>query len=155
MNNNDVLRKLRYIFDIDDDRMIRIFESGGLETDRTQISKWLKKDEDPDFVGIYDKHLAHFLNGFINAKRGKREGEQPKAEKTLTNNLILRKIKIALNLKTEDIVETLKLADIKISNHEVTAFFRKKDQRQFRLCKDQFLRNFLMGLQLEYRSGED
>jgi len=151
MNNNDVLRKIRYIFDLNDEKIMELFASGGKEVTREEISAWLKRDEDPEFKGIYDKQLATFLNGFINSKRGKREGEQPKPEKRLNNNLILRKIKIALNLKTEDIIHLLKLSEIEFSNHEVTAFFRKPDQKQYRLCKDQFLRNFLMGMQIKYR----
>ena len=151
MNNNDVLRKIRYTFDLNDEKIMELFASGGKEVTREEISAWLKRDEDPEFKGIYDKQLATFLNGFINSKRGKREGEQPKPEKRLNNNLILRKIKIALNLKTEDIIHLLKLSEIEFSNHEVTAFFRKPDQKQYRLCKDQFLRNFLMGMQIKYR----
>ena len=154
MNNNDIIRKIRYIFDYNDSTMLKIFKSTGLEVSIEQLSNWLKKDEDEDFVGIYDKDLASFLNGFINEKRGKREGEQPKPEKTLTNNIILRKLKIAMNLQSEDILNLLKLADIKFSKHELSAFFRKPSQKQFRMCKDQFLRNFLLGLQLKNRKDE-
>jgi len=115
MNNNDVLRKIRYIFDYNDDKMVKIFKSGGLEVDRAQVTAWLKPDDHEEFVGIYDKPLAFFLNGFINEKRGKREGPPAKAEKTLNNNLILRKIKIALNLKDVDIIKIMDLADMRIS----------------------------------------
>jgi len=131
--------------------MLKIFASANKEVSIEQLSNWLKKDDDEDFDGIYDIDLASFLNGFINEKRGKREGEQAKPEKTLTNNIILRKLKIALNLQAEDILELLQMADIKFSKHELSAFFRKPSQKQFRMCKDQFLRNFLLGLQLKYR----
>lgn len=151
MNNNDVLRKIRYIFDYNDDKMVKIFASGGLEVDRAQVTAWLKPDDHEEFVGIYDKPLAFFLNGFINEKRGKREGPAAKAEKTLNNNLILRKLKIALNLKDVDIIKIMDLADMRISKHEISAFFRKPGQKQYRLCLDQFMRNFLMGLQIQYK----
>ena len=82
---------------------------------------------------------------------GKREGEQPKPETQLTNNLILRKIKIALNLTSEDILAALKLADFKLSKHELSAFFRKPDHKHFRQCKDQVLRNLLKGIQFQHR----
>ncbi len=154
MNNNDVLRKIRYTFDYGDEKMIKIFFSGGLEVNRETLSAWLKKDDDPAFVGIYDKQLASFLNGFINLKRGKRDGPQAKAEKTLNNNLILRKIKIALNLRDEDMVDLLRLAGFKFSKHEINAFFRKPGQSQYRRCLDQVLRNFLFGMQKKYRVDE-
>lgn len=152
MNNNDIIRKIRYIFDYNDSTMMNIFKSSGKEISIEQLSNWLKKDEDEDFVGIYDKDLASFLNGFINEKRGKKEGEQPKPEKTLTNNIILRKLKIALNLQSDDMLNILKLAGLTFGKHELTAFFRKPSQRQYRMCKDQFLRNFLYGMELKYRN---
>lgn len=151
MNNNDVIRRVRYTFDFSDDKMIEIFALADVEVTRAQVSDWLKKDEDPQFKGIYDKDLAIFLNGFINLRRGKREGPQPKPEKTLNNNLILRKLKIALNLRDDEMVEIFDLVDMRISKHEINAFFRKPTQSQFRFCKDQFLRNFLYGMQKKYR----
>ena len=153
MNNNDVIRRVRYTFDFNDDKMIEIFALADVEVTRAQISEWLKKDEDPQFKGIYDKDLARFLNGFINLKRGKREGPLPAPEKTLNNNLILRKLKIALNLRDDEMVEIFDLVDMRISKHEINAFFRKPTQSQFRFCKDQFLRNFLYGMQKKYRKG--
>ena len=151
MNNNDVIRRVRYTFNFNDDKMIGIFALAEKEVSRSQISEWLKKDEDPDFKGIYDKDLASFLNGFINLRRGKKEGPQPKPEKTLNNNLILRKLKIAINLRDDEMVEIFDLVDMRISKHEINAFFRKPTQSQFRFCKDQFLRNFLFGIQKKYR----
>ena len=151
MNNNDILRRIRYAFDFNDVKMMHIFGLADSEVSREQISNWLKKDDDPDFQSLYDIKLATFLNGLINDKRGKKEGEQPKPEKTLNNNLILRKLKIALNLKDEDIVAILELADMTISKHEISAFFRNPNQSQYRQCKDQILRNFIHGLQIKYR----
>lgn len=151
MQNNLILRRLRYTFDLKDWEMIKVFGSADLEVTREQVSNWLKREDDPDFQELYDKELATFLNGFINEKRGKREGEQPKPEKSLNNNLILKKLKIALSLRDEDMQEILLLANFKASKHELSAFFRKPSQRQYRPCQDQILRNFLLGLQLKLR----
>ncbi|MGB0522357.1 MAG: DUF1456 family protein [Flammeovirgaceae bacterium] len=151
MKNNDILRRLRYTFDFNDTKMIELFDSGALTVNRSEVSNWLKREDDEEFEELYDVQLAAFLNGFINDKRGKREGVQPKPEKSLNNNTILRKLKIALNLKDEDMVEVLALADLRVSKHEINAFFRKPTQKQYRVCKDQILRNFLHGLQLKYR----
>jgi len=151
MDNNNVLQRLRYTFDLSDDQMIEIFGLAEVEVTRAEISDWLKKEDDPEFKKLHDKPLATFLNGFISLKRGKKEGETPKPEKKLTNNLILRKLKIALNLQSEDILAILELSNFKLSKHELSAFFRKPSQNQYRVCKDQVLRNFLMGLQLKHR----
>ena len=151
MNNNDILRRLRYVFDFSDKKMIELFASADLEVTQEQIIEWLRKDDDPLQKSLYDKVLATFLNGLINDKRGKREGEQPKPEKSLNNNMIFRKLKIALNLRDDDIIEIFKLVKMNISKHEISALFRKPTQSQYRLCKDQFLRNFIYGLQVKYR----
>ena len=150
MTNNDVLRRIRYTFDYNDDKMIDIFSQADTQVTREQISDWLKKDDDPAFVACNDTNLAIFLNGLINDKRGKREGAQPEPEKRLTNNMTFRKLKIALNLKDDDVLEILALADFSLSKHELSAFFRKPGHKHYRECKDQILRNFLQGMQLKY-----
>ena len=151
MTNNDILRQLRFILDLNDSKMISIFGMGGLVVDREQVSKWLKKDLDPDFEKCQDRQLAAFLTGLISHKRGKKDGEQPKPEKQLTNNIILRKLKIAFDLKSDDILEIVGLGGVQLSEHELSAFFRKPTHKHYRLCKDQVLRNFLQGLQDKLR----
>ena len=153
MTNNDILRRIRYTFDFNDSKMIAIFGLADHQVTREQISDWLKKDDDPAFQKCSDTQLAIFLNGLINDKRGKKEGAQPEPEKQLTNNAIFMKLKIALNMKAEDVLETMDLADFAMSKHELSAFFRKPGHKHYRECKDQILRNFLKGVQLKYRPG--
>ena len=152
MQNNDVLRRVRYIFDYNDKKMMQIFALADLTVSRELLSQWLKKDDDENFKKCEDVELASFLNGLINDKRGKREGEQPAPETKLTNNIVLRKLSIAFNLKSEDILELLILADLRVGKHELSAFFRKPDHKNYRECKAQILRNFLIGLQLKHRN---
>lgn len=154
MNNNDVIRRVRYTFDFNDDKMIELFKHNGLEVTRAQVSAWLKKDDDPEQVPLKDLELATFLNGLIIEKRGKKEGVEMIPERQLNNNQIFRKLRIALNLKDVDILKLYDLVDIYISEHELSAFFRKPSQRQYRACQDQFLRNFLKGMQLKYRDNK-
>lgn len=151
MDNNDVLRRLRYTFDLSDSEMIAIFGHADHVVTREQISDWLKKDDDPALKKINDAMLATFLNGFIIERRGKKDGPQPVPEKRLGNNAIFMKLKIALNLKAEDVLEILNLSGVHISQHELSAFFRKPDHKHYRECKDQILRNFIHGLQLKHR----
>ncbi len=153
MTNNDVLRRIRYIFDFDDSKMIDIFGLADHQVTRGQISEWLKKDEDPAFKECDDTQLAIFLNGLIIDRRGKKEGPLPKPEQRLNNNIIFRKLKIALDMQADEILEILGKADMHISKHELSAFFRSTDHKHYRDCKDQILRNFLNGLQLKYRDN--
>jgi uncharacterized protein YehS (DUF1456 family) len=151
MTNNDILRRIRYTFDLSDSQMIAIFNQADHEVTREEISDWLKKDDDPAFKDCSDTRMAIFLNGFINKRRGKREGAQPEPETRLNNNIIFTKLKIALNLKAEEIIELLALAGFHIGKHELSAFFRRPDHKHYRECKDQILRNFLKGVQLKFR----
>jgi len=151
MTQNDILRRIRYILDLDDSKMISIFSLAGLEVTRAQISDWLKKEDDPAYQSLSDMELATFLNGLIVEKRGRKDGPQPVPEQMLNNNIIFMKLKIAFNLKAEDTLALLALNNVVISKHELSAFFRKPGHKHYRACKDQVLRNFLKGLQLKYR----
>jgi uncharacterized protein YehS (DUF1456 family) len=151
MTNNDILRRIRYTFSFDDTKIIAIFALGGLDVTRAEISDWLKKDDDPEFQKCNDVTLARFLNGLIIEKRGKKDGPQPEPETSLTNNIIFRKLKIALNLQADEVLMLIKQADFSMSKHELSAFFRKPDHKHYRKCKDQVLRYFLKGVQLKYR----
>ncbi len=151
MTDNHILRRLRYTFDFDDSKMIEIFAFGNLKTGRSQVSNWLKKETDPDYVEMTDKQLSCFLDGLIVYFRGKKEGQKSKPFEYLNNNIILRKLKIALALKDFEILETLKLAGKNLSKHELSAFFRNPKQKQYRECQNQVLRNFLQGLQKRYK----
>lgn len=155
MTHNDVLRKLRYTFDYTDQQMINLFAAGGKIVTRAEVSNWLKKDDHEEYKSLQDIDLAIFLNGFIIDKRGKKDDSIPVPEKTLNNNIVLRKIKIALNLTDDAIIEVFDQATFKVSKTELSALFRKPDHKHYRPCKDQFLRNFLMGLQLKMKGKND
>jgi uncharacterized protein YehS (DUF1456 family) len=145
------MRRIRYIFDYNDDVMMKLFAQGGYEASRAEISDWLKQEEADDYKNCGDNRMAAFLNGLIIEKRGKRDGEQPKPENKLTNNMIFMKLKIALNMKGEDVMKMLEVTGMNISNHELSALFRKPGHKHYRECKDQILRNFLKGLQAKER----
>lgn len=151
MNSNDILRRIRFVFDFNDSIMMKLMSTKEQKVTRSKISDYLKKDDDPALKKLSDTQLAIFLNHLIEENRGKREGEKPAIEKRLTNNMVFMKLKIALNLKAEDVLEILSLAGFKLGKHELSAFFRKPGHKHYRECKDQVLRNFLQGLQIRYR----
>jgi uncharacterized protein YehS (DUF1456 family) len=151
VTTNDSLKKIRYILDLNDSSMMAIFLEGGQELSREQLSNYLKKDDDPDYEQCSDSRFATFLNGLIITKRGKKDGPLPEAESVLNNNIVFRKLKIAFNLQAEEILAILATADFQLSKHELSAFFHRPEHKHYRECKDQILRNFLMGLQLKLR----
>lgn len=154
MTNNDSLRSLRYTFKLNDAKMVQIFGLANLEVTPEQVVNWLKKEDDPGYAPLKGYEMASFLNGFIIKNRGKKDDKVPEPEKWMNNNIILVKLKIALNFKSEDVKATLALADFAVGDHELSALFRKPDHKNFRKCQDQFLRAFLKGLQLRFRPAE-
>lgn len=153
MINNDILRRIRYVFDYSDTAMIGIFRHTSTPVTRAQLTEWLTREDEDGFVPCSDKNLALFLNGLIIEKRGKKDGAAPIAEEFLTNNMILMKLKIALNLQANDMLGILQLSEFRVSKHELSAFFRKSGHKHYRECLDQFLRHFLNGMKLHYRDG--
>jgi uncharacterized protein YehS (DUF1456 family) len=150
VTNNDVLRRLRYTFNFNDQKMIDLFNLAKLTVSREQISYWLKKEDDPQVINCSDVQLATFLNGLIIDKRGARDGETPPAEKRMNNNLVLNKLKIALALRAEDVLDMMSTSGIRMTKPELSAFFRKPDHKHYRECKDQFLRNFIQAIDTKY-----
>jgi uncharacterized protein YehS (DUF1456 family) len=153
MTNNDVLRRIRYTFDYSDTQMISFFEKIGVTVSRAEVSAWLKNDDDEGFIALDDRRLAAFLNGLIVAHRGEKDGKAPVIETTLTNNDVLKKLKIAYQLKSEDILELFKLAGKTVSKHELSSFLRRPDHAKYNELMDQYLRNFLLGLQLKRKAN--
>lgn len=154
MDNNDVLRRFRYALDVKDTTMVKIFEMGKCNVDLAGVSALLKKEDEPGYRICKDDVLALFLEGLIIYNRGPRDGTEsslsPKSQ-ILNNNLILKKLKIALDLRQEDLMEIFSLAGVNVSKGELTALFRKEGHKNYRPCQDQFLRNFLKGLGIRHR----
>jgi uncharacterized protein YehS (DUF1456 family) len=153
MINNDIYRRLRYLFGYQYDHVQALFQSIGFEISEEQYKGWVRKEEEDRFIHMTDRELAIFLNGIIIKMRGARPGPPPVPEEEMSNNVILRKLKIAFNLRSEEMIEVFGLVDRKLSPHELSAFFRKPSHSSFRYVKGQYLRNFLMGLQMKYKSS--
>jgi uncharacterized protein YehS (DUF1456 family) len=149
--NNDILRSIRDALALDDATMIRIFREAGREVGQSAISAFLKTEKEDDYIPCSNPIMGFFLDGLIIHNRGKQEGrpapaENPVAE--LTNNTILKKLRIALDLKEEDMLDIFKLAGFTISKHEMTAWFRKQGHKHYKECTDRFLLGFIRGLGL-------
>jgi uncharacterized protein YehS (DUF1456 family) len=142
---------VRYAFDFSDPLMLSIFKLGGYEGNRPELATWLAREGEPDFVLCEDINLSRFLNGLIIKNRGPKDDGIPEPEKFLSNNSVLRKLKIALNLQADDVLEILKLNEFTLSKHELSALFRRPEHKNYRECLDQVLRNFLDGMEKRYR----
>lgn len=162
MTNNDFLRRLRYALNIKDNVMLDIFKLGNMKVDRELLLSYLKKEEEEDFKKINNQDLLSFLDGLITYNRGKKEekkkdGEEKekapevKVTKNNLNNILLRKLRIALEFKSYDMIEIFSLGGVEISDGELSALFRKEEHKNYRECGDKYIRVFLKGLIEYYR----
>ncbi|CAN7404388.1 DUF1456 family protein [Rossellomorea sp. LjRoot5] len=167
IDNNDILIRLRYALDLKNTEMVDIFKHGGIELSKDEVLKVLTKSmdheeleedtyEEDDHIPCDDEMFESFLNGFITFKRGKREpkpgqAERPELTYEHVNNLLLKKVKIALSLTSEDMIEILGLADVHITKGELGAILRRDGHKNYRICGDRYARNFLKGLAIRYR----
>ena len=160
MNHNDRLTRLRYALNIKDNDMVEVFSLGGMTLSKEVVQSLMKKlpKEDETKENEYEKvctdeMFERFLNGLITSQRGSQDGTQPVLELNAgnANNLLLKKVKIALTLTSHDILDMLNEAGIQISNSELSAVLRKEGHRNYKPCGDRYARNFLKGLALAYR----
>jgi uncharacterized protein YehS (DUF1456 family) len=163
MDNNDILIRLRYALEIKNSEMAEIFKLGGEDVSIPEVVRILKKSDDEEEsdgqLKLTNRMLNSFLNGFIIYKRGKQEPKpgqanspEPSTENyNHINNILLKKVKIALSLTTEDMLDIFKKAGLNVSKGELGAFLRKEGHKNYKVCLDNFSRNFLKGLTIKYR----
>lgn len=151
MINNDVIRSIRYMLNISEFKLVEIVQLGGGEVTQSKMNAYIKREDEPGFEECPQNVMARFLNGVIYFKRGKDESRPPLAPELPTNNVVLKKLRVAFELKDDDIVAFLEASGFKVSKTELSAFFRKEGHQNYRPCGDQFLRNFLKGLTTKLR----
>lgn len=154
MLTNDILRRVRYALNLNDAKVTEIFLLAGTTVTSVQLETIFKKEDEDGFVRCPDSLAHQFFRGLIISRRGKKDGpnESAKGPATeLSNNDALWYLRIAMQLKDDDVSAILKKAEVNISKGELNALFRKKGSDNFRPCGDQFLRNFLAGFTATYR----
>jgi len=156
MINNDVLRSIRYMLDLSDNMVVETIKLADpdFRIDKEDVQAFLKKEDDEGYVECSNAVLAHFLDGLIVHYRGRDESLPPRpVEKRVTNNVVLKKLRVAFELKDVDMHQCFEDAGFPVSKPELSALFRQPDHKNFRLCGDQLLRNFLKGLTLRVRGS--
>ncbi|MBW3549413.1 MAG: DUF1456 family protein [Proteobacteria bacterium] len=154
MINNDVLRSIRYMLDLSDGKVVEIIHLADADfpVGKADVQGFLRKDDEADYLECSDRVLAHFLDGLVIHCRGRDDSRPPRpVEKRVTNNVVLKKLRVAFELKDVDMHQAFADAGFPISKPELTALFRQPGHKNFRLCGDQLLRNFLKGLTLRVR----
>jgi uncharacterized protein YehS (DUF1456 family) len=156
MINNDTLRAIRYMLDLSDAKVVDIahLADADFPLAKEDVQSFLKKDDEPGYVECSNAVLAHFLDGLVIHRRGRDDSQPPRpVEKRMTNNVVLKKLRVAFELKDVDMHQILADAGFPVSKPELSALFRQPGHKNFRLCGDQLLRNFLKGLTMRLRGA--
>ena len=154
MINNDVLRSIRYMLDLSDNKVIEVIQLAdpGFAIDKDDVRAFLLREDEPGYQACTDRVMAHFLDGLVIHRRGRDESLPPRpVEKRINNNVVLKKLRVAFRLTDVDIHKAFADAGFPVSRPELSALFRQPGHKNFRLCGDQLLRNFLKGLTLRVR----
>lgn len=158
MRNDEVIRSIRYMLDINDIKIAQILKLRDYKPRRGEIEAIFETEDVPEFEypeDTSDELMAHFLDGLIYYKRGKSKDHPPRPIKTpVTNNMVLKKLRVAFKLKEKDMHDILESAGFSLSKHEMSALFRRKGHKNYRECGDQVLRYFLKGLTMRERSKD-
>lgn len=156
MINNDVLRSIRYMLDLGEDKVAGIarLPDPAFAIDRDEVRAFLLRDDEPGYLDCSDAALAHFLDGLILHRRGRDDSLAPRpVEKRIGNNVVLKKLRVAFELRDADMHRVFADAGFPVSKPELSALFRQPGHKNFRRCGDQLLRNFLKGLTLRLRGA--
>lgn len=149
MTNNDVLRSIRYILNLNNENIVAILALADYAADSADIASYAKKEDEDKYIACPDQVMAYFLNGLIIYKRGRNDDYPiPPIELPITNNIILKKLRVAFELKDIDIQQIFTSVQFRTSKPELSALFRKEGNKNYRPCGDQMLRYFLKGLAL-------
>lgn len=151
MLNNDVLRSLRYTLDLSDNALLDMLHGVEPDLDIATLRSYLASEDDESFVYMNDELMVGFLDSLILERRGPSPQPAPPTELPLTNNTILKKLRVAFTLHEADLLDILDSVDFEISKPELSALFRKAGHTNYRECGDQLMRQFLKGLTLRFR----
>jgi len=147
MTNNDILRRLRYALNINDAKIADAMELAGRHTTADEVINWLKREDEQGYTDMSPALLCRFLDGLIIDKRGPHpSGKIPVPLEFITTNEILKKLRIALELQTDEMIAIFKRVEFNVTKAELGAFFRRPEHRNFRKCPEQVLRKFIKGL---------
>ena len=156
MQTNDILFKITKALSLDTKQTIEAYELADFEMTEERLSSILKRRQDDGFEQVTFEELGTFLDGLVLLKRGPSEKEVNKDEVVeLTNNLILKKIRVAMELKEAEMLILFGLAEVALTKRQIGSLFRKEGGKNFKVCSDELLMAFLDGLDEFYYDGEE
>lgn len=151
MRTNDIFRKLTQSLPLTVEQIQALFAPSDIDLSDKEVANLLKTDYQPGFEAMPEYILIIFLNNVIDQKRGKKADAQPEVvdkHHKISNNDVLKKLRIAFNLHEQDVRDALKLATIELTKSDLSALFRKPGHVNYKVCDDSLVLDFIEGLGL-------
>ena len=155
LTTNDILFKIKNALDLTKEDMLKAYALENFSMDATHLDNILKPSKNRHFELCSYEELGVFLDGFITLKRGPSPKKDDEEAVELTNNLILKKLRIALELKEHELEMIFALADVELGKQQLASLFRKEGHKNFKKCSDEMLAAFLEGLDEFYFTGNE
>lgn len=155
ISTNEILYRIKKALHLTNEEMIEAYRLEDYIMETSRLDSLLKRRLDKDFQLCSYEELGVFLDGLVSLKRGpspKKNSEEEAVE--LTNNLILKKLRIALELKEAEVEIIFGLADVELTKQQLASLFRKEGHKNFKICSDELMMAFLEGLDEYYYRGE-
>ena len=154
-STNEILFRIQKAFNLSQDEMLEAYKLIEHNIEVSHLENLLKKHQDKGYEVCSYEELGVFLDALVILKRGPSPKKKEDVVVELTNNLILKKLRIALELKEAQTEIIFGLADVELSKQQLASLFRKESHKNFKPCSDELLMAFLEGLDEFYYIGGD
>lgn len=148
MVNKERLIKISQALDMEAIDVVELFEMGGYTIEEALVEDIL--------AGSYEGTLSYealemFLNGLIDFNRGQKEGQEKRPATMVEdlrsiNNVVLKKMKIAFSLSSQDLLTLINKGGVDISKEKLSCLFRKEGHKSYKYCRDVYVTGFLKAL---------
>ena len=156
ISTNEILFRIQKALHLTTDEMLEAYKLENYKMLEPHLKDILKRRQDNGFMLCSYEELGIFLDGLVTLKRGPSPKKDTNDEVVeLTNNLILKKLRIALELKEAEAEIIFGLADIELTKQQLASLFRKESHKNFKPCSSELLMAFIEGLDEFYYTGEE
>jgi len=156
ISTNEILFRIQKALNLSLEDIVEAYKLENYKMLEPHLKDILKRRQDAGFMLCSYEELGVFLDGLVALKRGpspKKSNNDEAVE--LTNNLILKKLRIALELKEAETEIIFGLADIELTKQQLASLFRKETHKNFKPCSSELLMAFIEGLDEFYYDGEE
>jgi len=155
ISTNEILYRIQKSLKLSMEEMLEAYKLEDYEMDGVHLDALLKRRQEKDFQLCSYEELGVFLDGLVTLKRGASPTKEDVEVVELTNNLILKKLRIALKLKEAETEIIFGLAEIELTKQQLASLFRKETHKNFKPCSAELLMSFIEGLDEFYYIGGD